>query len=248
MLDKGTLEQESNDLKREIGNLETQIKSVRDYIAAQERNLRSAAESVRAITERSLAEARGDLYLKELRLQQVRQEFQIKQEHLAKIGAIARKQQDIQTLELERDRITGMLQRAQVELQQLMHEYQSSSSPSATAEYALIFSGGERFVLPASASEMLVGCADTGVFPDIDLAPLGGTAQGVSRRHAALRHSNGAWSIVDLNSTNGTYVNTIKIAPNMPTPLQDQTRLRFGNLDAVFGQQPAPAHKTVRLT
>ena len=94
--------------------------------------------------------------------------------------------------------------------------------------------GGERVALPLGKPELLVGCADPSTFPDVDLTPFGGTNSGVSRRHATLRFNNGAWSIVDLNSTNGTFVDTNRIAPNTPTPLRDGARLRFGGVDATF--------------
>jgi pSer/pThr/pTyr-binding forkhead associated (FHA) protein len=249
MLDRATLERETNEFRREITNLETQVRSVRDYIAAQERNLRSAADTVRSITERSIAEARSDLQLKELRLQQVRQDLQAKQVYLSKMAEIDRKQQDIKTLERERDRIASLLDRAQADLQQLTSQYQALNAPTLPAtEYVLTFSSGARYVLPTTTSEMMIGCSDPGVFPDIDLTPLGGTANGVSRRHAVMRNTNGAWTITDLNSTNGTYVNATKIGPNMPTPLQSQTKLRFGNLDAVFAQNVPVGNKTTRLS
>ncbi len=48
--------------------------------------------------------------------------------------------------------------------------------------------------------------ADNGIFPDIDLDAFDDDAK-VSRRHARIRRHNGAYSIEDLGSTNGTYVN-----------------------------------------
>jgi serine/threonine-protein kinase len=48
--------------------------------------------------------------------------------------------------------------------------------------------------------------ADNGVFPDIDLDAFDTDAK-VSRRHARIYRSNGAYFIEDLGSTNGTYVN-----------------------------------------
>jgi hypothetical protein len=48
--------------------------------------------------------------------------------------------------------------------------------------------------------------ADNGVFPDVDLDAYDSDAK-VSRRHARIRRHNGAYSIEDLGSTNGTYVN-----------------------------------------
>ena len=49
----------------------------------------------------------------------------------------------------------------------------------------------------------------------------------VSRRHAELRVSEGALWIVDLNSSNGTFVNGTRIAPNQPVRLVNGAQLRF---------------------
>jgi hypothetical protein len=241
MFDRSTLERERDTYAREIATLETQIKSLRDYISTQERNLRTAADSVRDITERGLAEARSDLNVKDLRLQQVRQDMQNVQRVLGKISDVERKQRDIQTLEREQGRVAEMLDRARIDLARLMDEAQNLTGASSTTatptriihEYALDF-GGERVALPPGKPELLVGCADPSTFPDVDLTPFGGTNSGVSRRHANLRFNNGAWSIVDLNSTNGTFVDATRIAPNTPTPLREGARLRFGGVDATF--------------
>ena len=59
-----------------------------------------------------------------------------------------------------------------------------------------------------SADESLIGRwdADNGIFPDIDLDRHDPEAK-VSRRHARILHSDGQYSIEDLGSTNGTFVN-----------------------------------------
>jgi hypothetical protein len=245
MPDRTTVERESNELRREIGSLEQQLRSLRDYIATQERLLRNAAESVRNITERSLAEARGDLHLKELRLQQLKQDLQRNQVYLDKLAQIERKQNDVETLERELQRITSMLDRSRIELAQLNQDYGRLSGPAP--EYALVFEGGQRVSLSTDGRDLLVGCADSNVFPDVDLTPFGGTSSGVSRRHATLRYGSGGWTITDLGSTNGTFVNTTRLQPNSATPVADGARLRFGGVDATFsGQQPV-ANKTVLL-
>src|SRR5688572_9076051 len=48
---------------------------------------------------------------------------------------------------------------------------------------------------------------DTSNQVDIDLAPYGGRVKGVSRHHAALYRTCHTLSLVDLKSTNGTYLN-----------------------------------------
>ena len=52
-----------------------------------------------------------------------------------------------------------------------------------------------------------------------------------SRRHAALERRSGRWYVVDLGSTNGTYINGRRVTA--PAPLTRGDELRFGN--ARFG-------------
>jgi hypothetical protein len=49
----------------------------------------------------------------------------------------------------------------------------------------------------------------------------------ISRRHAELRIADGAVWIVDLGSTNGTFVNDTRLAPNQPVRLVNGARVRF---------------------
>lgn len=247
MSELAVLEQQRDDYHRAIANLETQVKGLREYISLQENNLRRAPDAVRDLTERGLAEARSELSIKELRLQQVRQDLHATQVVLSKASELARKEQDIQTLERERERIAALLNRARADLQQLNQQLLILRQPATPAEYALIFGGRQRITLPTTRAELLLGCPDPGIVPDIDLTPFGGTASGVSRRHALLRFNGGTWTVTDLNTTNGTFVNGARLAPNTPTRLDDQARLRLGGVDATFALQTRPVMKTTRL-
>ncbi|CAG7572402.1 ABC-type multidrug transport system ATPase subunit [Barrientosiimonas humi] len=53
----------------------------------------------------------------------------------------------------------------------------------------------------------------------------------VSRRHAEVRHEGGAWVVVDLGSSNGTYVGARRIAPQSPAPIGQGGSLRLGAAD-----------------
>jgi len=55
---------------------------------------------------------------------------------------------------------------------------------------------------------------------------------GVSRRHAEIRPSGGGWTIRDLKSTNGVYVNRSQIAG--PTSLQSGDRIELGETEITF--------------
>jgi pSer/pThr/pTyr-binding forkhead associated (FHA) protein len=72
-----------------------------------------------------------------------------------------------------------------------------------------------------------VGRAETSVKCDVPIAH--GTT---STRHANISCSGGQLSITCLGSTNGTYVNGRRIDANVPTPLNDGDKVRFGGFTA----------------
>ena len=70
--------------------------------------------------------------------------------------------------------------------------------------------------------------ADNGVFPDVDLDAYDSDAK-VSRKHARIRRHNGSYSIEDLGSTNGTYVNRgRRLLPGNAQPLNDGDEVIVG--------------------
>jgi pSer/pThr/pTyr-binding forkhead associated (FHA) protein len=56
----------------------------------------------------------------------------------------------------------------------------------------------------------------------------------VSAQHALLEFDEGAWRLTDLDSTNGTYVEGIRLAPQVPTPLPYGAAVRFGGVSLHF--------------
>lgn len=69
-----------------------------------------------------------------------------------------------------------------------------------------------------------------GAQPDFDLSPLGAREGGVSRQHAALLGGEDGVLILDLTSTNGTWLNQRRLTPNQPYPLRVGDTLRLGSL------------------
>ena len=56
----------------------------------------------------------------------------------------------------------------------------------------------------------------------------------VSAAHARLEWDLGAWRITDLASTNGTAVEGVRLAPNIPTPLPYGATVRVGGVKLQF--------------
>lgn len=67
----------------------------------------------------------------------------------------------------------------------------------------------------------------------------------VSTLHARLEHAQTGWRITDLGSANGTFVGTVRLAPEVPAPLPPGSTVRFGGVEALFrpvpGSDPAAA-------
>jgi len=54
--------------------------------------------------------------------------------------------------------------------------------------------------------------------------------KGVSRRHAVIHHSGADYTVEDMGSTNGTYVNKKRIQPHAPQAIKPGDEVRFGKL------------------
>lgn len=66
--------------------------------------------------------------------------------------------------------------------------------------------------------------------PDIDLSEFKAFDNGVSRLHAIIRRTEGNVILVDLGSSNGTYINGIRIAPNTEHPIHHGDIVALGKL------------------
>lgn len=64
----------------------------------------------------------------------------------------------------------------------------------------------------------------------LDLSPLGGYGQGVSRRHAVILLTDQGYEIFDLGSANGTWVNESRLTPQKHYPLNSGAYLRLGKM------------------
>jgi hypothetical protein len=67
--------------------------------------------------------------------------------------------------------------------------------------------------------------------PRVDLAPYGAYERGISRMHATIRRTDNGLVVEDLASSNGTWINEVKLQPYIPTPLKSGDRLKLGQLE-----------------
>jgi hypothetical protein len=69
--------------------------------------------------------------------------------------------------------------------------------------------------------------------PELDLEPFGAQEHGVSRRHAIFLLSNEGLTLMDLESTNGTWINGVYLQPGQKYRLRAGDRVEFGRLRLV---------------
>jgi hypothetical protein len=110
--------------------------------------------------------------------------------------------------------------------------FNSLSQPKKGVHATLVIERGEsvgtEFTLAAEESNIGRWDADNGVFPDIDLDTHDPEAK-VSRRHARIRLQNGQYTIEDLGSTNGTFVNRgRRVIPGNRQPLASGDEIIVG--------------------
>lgn len=68
----------------------------------------------------------------------------------------------------------------------------------------------------------------------IDLIPYGGFDLGVSRKHCMIQKTDNTYEIIDLDSTNGTWIQEQRLVPQKVYPLPNGTLVRLGRMRLVF--------------
>lgn len=66
--------------------------------------------------------------------------------------------------------------------------------------------------------------------PLVDLTAFDGYAMGVSRRHALIRSTDSGYALIDLQSSNGTWLDARRVVPDRPYPLPSGTAVYLGRL------------------
>jgi hypothetical protein len=101
---------------------------------------------------------------------------------------------------------------------------------TVTSEFPIAIKRENQFIL----GRKLTGEMDQSF---VDLQPYGAFENGVSRRHAMIRRAGDNYDIVDLGSTNGTWLGKQRIVPNRPYELGNGSRIFLGRLQLIVVYQ-----------
>jgi hypothetical protein len=91
--------------------------------------------------------------------------------------------------------------------------------------------GQEHPILVKGEYKTILGRYSPGeIAPAVDLTPYNANLLGVSRQHALITPSNKTYLLQDMDSTNGTWLNEIKLTPHRPYPIRSGDLIRLGQL------------------
>lgn len=242
------LQQEIERLRNYVKVLATELSQIRRNIDDNKRSIQHLPPDAQQPLIRANLDLQPILRQKEAEFESLQLAIINKQKVVDKTVEIERKKQEIYNYTQEFNRYDRLIATARASLEQLERQLQDLTLPPPMPSRAeLVFEGGQSIELSAQKPELRIGLKDVAnnLIPDIDLSQHNGSAMGVSRTHASISFMNGQWMIKDLNSVNGTSVNSQRLQPHQPFPLTDLARIEFGRLIATF-RQSAPT-RTVRL-
>ncbi len=142
------------------------------------------------------------------------------------VAAVQKKEEDttMKCKECQMENIEGALfcEECGAKLDE-MPELVETATETGNTHIVLASPDGSKLEIPAK-DEVVIGREDpiSEVFPDVDLTSLGGMEKGVSRKHAVIHRSGADYTVEDMGSTNGTYINRKRIQPHAPQ--DDQAR------------------------
>jgi hypothetical protein len=102
--------------------------------------------------------------------------------------------------------------------------------PPETLGLFIVNSGDLMLVERAEAITLGRQTEDSRTSVSVDLTPYGGKHLGVSRQHAVIRVRQGTYLLQDLGSTNGTYLNEVRVPSHVPRELENGDVIRLGQI------------------
>jgi len=108
----------------------------------------------------------------------------------------------------------------------------------------LVVLGQEQPILIKGGGKTTLGRYSPGeVIPSVDLTPYNANLLGISRQHATISRSESGYVLEDIGSTNGTWLNEVKLPPNKPSTLQSGDLIRLGQLGLYVYFDTSPKDK-----
>lgn len=101
---------------------------------------------------------------------------------------------------------------------------------------AVYFAGTTKPVEIVNENEFVIGrrVIDNPSESFLDLSDFDGFKMGLSRRHAMIRRTESEYKIIDLSSTNGTWLNDERLVPYTPYPLTSGSQLRLSRIRLII--------------
>lgn len=116
--------------------------------------------------------------------------------------------------------------------------YDEASLPAGSI--AIYVEGAPKPVFLSSEKEFILGrkVEETSQVM-LDLSALGGYHLGLSRLHAIIRRAEHGYEIMDLGSSNGTWLNDERLIPHKPYPLTNASQIRLARMRLFVVFRPA---------
>jgi pSer/pThr/pTyr-binding forkhead associated (FHA) protein len=109
----------------------------------------------------------------------------------------------------------------------------------AAGSIAIYVEGSSKPVFSGSNDELVIGRkVDDSAEGLLDLSALGGYHLGLSRRHAKIRRAGSGYEVIDLSSSNGTWLNDERLTPNQPYSLPNGSQLRLARMRLFVAFRP----------
>jgi hypothetical protein len=64
----------------------------------------------------------------------------------------------------------------------------------------------------------------------VDLTPFNAYAMGISRQHVRIQRRENSYQVIDLGSTNGTWLNGERLPPDQPVPLPNPAQIQLAKM------------------
>jgi len=112
------------------------------------------------------------------------------------------------------------------------------ASPDIAIGPRLVVMGTGAMISLPHQDKVVIGRSDPHVTPpDVNLGPYGGEQAGVSRHHAQLLNRSTGYLLEDLNSTNGTFINSMPVPPGQPTRVRNGDVILCGQFSLMFYEE-----------